>query len=266
MKSITDAPSGFEGEGFPVRRAFAGISAVRSRSLHPHGPDGRGRVRAGRAQGHALASPSRLRDRDLHDRRDVPAPGLDRWWRTDHQRVHAVDDSGIGHSAHRAPTRAADRHRWPVPRDPAVGEPPRGREVGRPPLPEPRSARRRAPDLTRRRSTRAHHRRRRGRPPRARLDAHAHLPRPCHGAAGRRTGAAMAEPVQCPALCVVRGRRSGARGTPDPFGAARRARIRRRHLLAGRRTRRNPGTRRWMFSFSEVSRSANLLPRTDRSS
>ena len=26
MKSVTDAPSGFEGEGFPVRRAFAGVS------------------------------------------------------------------------------------------------------------------------------------------------------------------------------------------------------------------------------------------------
>ena len=25
VRSITDAPSGFEGEGFPVRRAFAGV-------------------------------------------------------------------------------------------------------------------------------------------------------------------------------------------------------------------------------------------------
>jgi redox-sensitive bicupin YhaK (pirin superfamily) len=28
VKSITDAPSGFEGEGFPVRRAFAGVSVA----------------------------------------------------------------------------------------------------------------------------------------------------------------------------------------------------------------------------------------------
>ena len=28
VRSITTAPSGFEGEGFPVRRAFAGVSTV----------------------------------------------------------------------------------------------------------------------------------------------------------------------------------------------------------------------------------------------
>jgi redox-sensitive bicupin YhaK (pirin superfamily) len=28
VKSVTDAPAGFEGEGFPVRRAFAGVSVA----------------------------------------------------------------------------------------------------------------------------------------------------------------------------------------------------------------------------------------------
>ncbi|HVC13224.1 MAG TPA: pirin family protein, partial [Acidimicrobiales bacterium] len=28
VKSVTSAPSGLEGEGFPVRRAFAGVSAA----------------------------------------------------------------------------------------------------------------------------------------------------------------------------------------------------------------------------------------------
>ena len=43
--SVTTAPSGFEGEGFPVRRAFAGVD-MGAGPVHPHGPDGRGRVRA----------------------------------------------------------------------------------------------------------------------------------------------------------------------------------------------------------------------------
>ena len=31
---------GFEGEGFPVRRAFAGVDLAAPRPVHPHGPDG----------------------------------------------------------------------------------------------------------------------------------------------------------------------------------------------------------------------------------
>ena len=78
VRSVTTAPAGFEGEGFPVRRAFAGVDLRRPRPVHPHGPDGRGRLRAGRAPGHRLAPPPRVRDRHLHDRRHVPAPGLPR--------------------------------------------------------------------------------------------------------------------------------------------------------------------------------------------
>ena len=44
---VTTAPSGFEGEGFPVRRAFAGIDLPAPRPVHHDGPDGRGGVRAG---------------------------------------------------------------------------------------------------------------------------------------------------------------------------------------------------------------------------
>src|SRR5258708_7866376 len=41
-----------------------------------------------------MASASRLRDRDLHDRRHLPASGLRRRRRRHHQRRHAVDDGG----------------------------------------------------------------------------------------------------------------------------------------------------------------------------
>jgi len=40
---VTTAPSGYEGEGFPVRRAFAGVDL--GQLVRAHGPDGRGRVR-----------------------------------------------------------------------------------------------------------------------------------------------------------------------------------------------------------------------------
>ena len=51
-------PAGFEGEGFPVRRAFAGVPLERARPVHPHGPDGRGRLRPGRAPGHVAGTPT----------------------------------------------------------------------------------------------------------------------------------------------------------------------------------------------------------------
>ncbi len=44
---VTTAPRGYEGEGFPVRRAFAGVDLRRPRPVRPHGPDGRGGVRPG---------------------------------------------------------------------------------------------------------------------------------------------------------------------------------------------------------------------------
>ena len=185
VRSITDAPSGFEGEGFPVRRAFAGVSLSDLDPVHPHGSDGRGRVRAGRAQGHAMA-PHRgfetvtyMIDGTFQHQDSIGGGGLI----TNGSTQWMTAGSGILH-IERPPEQLI-----------ATGglfhgiqlwvNLPGGREVGRPALPEPRSAGRRAPELARRRSTRARHRRRRGRPPRARLDAHAHLPRPCHGATRR---------------------------------------------------------------------------------
>ena len=46
----------------------------------------------GEPRGHRLAPAPRLRDRHLHHRRHVPAPGLPRRRRRDHRRRHAVDD------------------------------------------------------------------------------------------------------------------------------------------------------------------------------
>ena len=123
-------PLGLRGRGVPGPPRLRRRADGRPRPLHPHGPDGRGRVRARRAQGNAVAPPPGLRDRDLHDRRHLPAPGLHRRRRPHHQRLHPVDDRGVGHPAHRAPARAADRQRRPVPRHPALGEPAGGRQDG----------------------------------------------------------------------------------------------------------------------------------------
>ena len=57
--SVTTAPSGLEGEGFPVRRAFAGVDLA---ALDPFvHMDQMGEVEyPGRAQGHPLAPPPRV--------------------------------------------------------------------------------------------------------------------------------------------------------------------------------------------------------------
>ena len=44
--SVTTAPEGLEGEGFPVHRAFAGVPHQCS-TVRAHGPDGRGGLRPG---------------------------------------------------------------------------------------------------------------------------------------------------------------------------------------------------------------------------
>ena len=126
--SVTTAPRGFEGEGFPVRRAFAGVDL---RQLDPFiHMDQMGEVEyaPGRAEGHAVAPAPRLRDRHVHDRRRVRAPGLQRRRRPDHQRRHPVDDRRRRDPAHRDAAGAPGRQRRAVPRLPAVGEPARAAE------------------------------------------------------------------------------------------------------------------------------------------
>ena len=128
--SVTTAPAGFEGVGFPVRRAFAGVDP---RQLDPFvHMDQMGEVEyaPGEPKGTRLAPAPRLRDGHLHDRRDLPAPGLDRRRRPHHRRRHAVDDRGSGHPPHRGDHPRSSSRRRALPRHPAVGEPPGRREVG----------------------------------------------------------------------------------------------------------------------------------------
>ena len=130
-------PEWLRGRGLPGAPGVRRRVARRSRPVRAPRPDGRGRLRPGRAQGHAVAPAPRLRDRHLHHRRRVRAPRLARRRWPDHRRRHAVDDRRIGPAAHRGAAGGARRQRWPVPRPAAVGQPAGPGQDGRAPLPGP---------------------------------------------------------------------------------------------------------------------------------
>ena len=124
-----DGARWLRGRGVPGPPRVRRRRPHRPRPVRPHGPDGRGGVRAGRAEGHAVASAPRLRDRHVHAGRHLRAPGLERWRRRDHQRGHPMDDRGRRDPPHRETAGAPGRQRRPVPRDPALGQSAQGREV-----------------------------------------------------------------------------------------------------------------------------------------
>ena len=119
------------GRGLPGPPRVRRRRPRRPRPVRAHGPDGRGRVRAGRAEGHPVAPAPRLRDRHLHHGRHLHAPGLQRWRRRHHQRRHPVDDRRRRHPAHRDAAGGARHERRPVPRHPALGQPAARAEVRR---------------------------------------------------------------------------------------------------------------------------------------
>ena len=152
----------------PATRARGSRSAARSpgvdlrrpRPVHPHGPDGRGRLRPGRAQGHAWHPHRGFETVTYMIDGTFRAPGLQRRRRPDHQRRHPVDDRGRRHPAHRGAAGGARGQRRPVPRLPALGQPARAAEDDRPALPGHPGRAGRAAVLAGRRRAAAGHRRR----------------------------------------------------------------------------------------------------------
>ena len=141
---VTTAPQGYEGEGFPVRRAFAGLPTKvldpfimmdqmgeveyapgepKGTSWHPH----RGFETV------TYIIDGAFQHQDSRGRR-----------RAHPRRRHAVDDRRRRHPAHRDAAGGARRVRRGVPRPAAVGQPARPREDDRAGVPEPRGLRRRA--------------------------------------------------------------------------------------------------------------------------
>ena len=147
VKSLSDAPSGFEGEGFPVRRAFAGVSAAELDPFVHMDQMGEVEYAPGEPKGtpwhphRGFETVTYMIDGTFQHQDSIGGGGLitngATQWMT----------AGRGDLAHRATARTADRQRGPVPRHPALGEPSRGRQVDRPPLPGHRGRRRRSCSL-----------------------------------------------------------------------------------------------------------------------
>ena len=143
VKSLTSAPSGFEGEGFPVRRAFAGVDLGDLDPFIHMDQMGEVEYAPGEPKGTAwhphrgFETVTYIMD-GIFDHQDSHGGGG-----THHQRRHPVDDRWQRPAAHRGAAGGARRQRRPVPRDPAVGEPAPRRQVGAAPLPGPARRRRR---------------------------------------------------------------------------------------------------------------------------
>ena len=143
VKQVTTGPQGFEGEGFPVVRAFAGVS---TRDLDPFiHMDQMGEVdyAPGEPKGTAW-HPHRgfetvtymidgtFQHQDSHGGGGVINNGATQWM-----------TAGAGHPAHRDAAGGAGAVRRAVPRPAAVGQPAGEGQVQRPALPGDRGRRRR---------------------------------------------------------------------------------------------------------------------------
>ena len=69
IKRITTAPRGFEGDGFPVRRAFAGVPTEELDPFIHLDQMGDVEYAPGEPKGTPCHPPPRIRDRHVHDRR-----------------------------------------------------------------------------------------------------------------------------------------------------------------------------------------------------
>ena len=263
-----DGAAGLRGRGLPGPPRLRRHRAALPRPVHHDGPDGRGGVRAGRAQGHLVAPAPRLRDRHLHHGRRLPAPGQPRRRRLHQGRRHPVDDRRRRHPAHRDPAGRAGPQRRHVPRHAALGEPAVQAEDDRARVPEPRGRGRHAAGLRRRRRAAARHRR-------ATSAGHTGPgldPHPDHLACTRPSPPARScrmpwEPEFNALVYVLSGTRHGRRRGPADLDRARpRCSAPATTSRSAPTTRRRAGTARSRCWCSAASRSASRSRSTARSS
>ncbi len=135
VKTVTEAPAGFEGEGFPVRRAFAGVPLAELDPFIHMDQMGEVEYAPGEPKGTAwhphrgFETVTYMIDGTFQHQDSIGGGGLI----TNGSTQWMTAGSGILHIER--PTRAAHRHRRAVPRHPAVGEPAGRRQVDRPALP-----------------------------------------------------------------------------------------------------------------------------------
>ena len=127
VRSVTTAPSGFEGEGFPVRRAFAGVDLAALDPFIHMDQMGEVEYAPGEPKGTAwhphrgFETVTYIIDGTFVHQDSNGGGG------TITQRRHPVDDGRLRPAAHRGAAGVARRLRWALPRPPAVGQPARGR-------------------------------------------------------------------------------------------------------------------------------------------
>ena len=223
---VTTAPTGYEGEGFPVRRAFAGIDLQHLDPFIMMDQMGEVEYAPGEAKGTPVAPAPRLRDRHLHHRRRLRPPGQPRRWRQHHQRRHPVDDRRLRAAAHRGAAGVAGAAGRPVPRHPALGEPPARRQDEQPEVPGHPLRRGPAAHLARRRLAGPGHRGLGRRPRRPGLHVHADVAGARHDRARRPPRPAVERRLQRAGLRPQRQRHGRHRRPPDPHGPVRRPRRR----------------------------------------
>ena len=141
MVSVTTAPAGFEGEGFPVRRAFAGVDPNHLDPFVHMDQMGEVDYAPGEPKGtpwhphRGFETVTYMIDGTFQHQDSIGGGGLitdgDTQWMT----------AGGGHPPHRGPPGGPGGHRRPLPRHPAVGQPapgrtrwipPRYQDIGRP--------------------------------------------------------------------------------------------------------------------------------------
>ncbi len=183
VRSVTTAPRGTEGEGFPVRRAFAGVSLA---ELDPF-------VHMDQ-MGEVDYAPGEPRGTNWHPHRGFETVTYIMDGAFLHQDSHGGGGSiengatqwmtaGQRHPPHRDPTRGVGHQRRALPRPAAVGQLALERQDDRAAVPEPGRRPRDVAVVARRRCPRPPHRRRHRRSPGSGLDAHADRRRPPHAVA-----------------------------------------------------------------------------------
>ena len=217
---VSTAPQGFEGEGFPVRRAFAGIDLAH---LDPFiMMDQMGEVEY--APGEPKGTP-------WHPHRGFETVTYIIDGTFDHQDSHGgggtitngdtqwmTAGSGILHIE--APPEWLVQSGRALPRSPAVGQPAPGRQAQRPEVPGHPLGRGRPRHDVRRRRAGAHHRRCGRRRAGARLDVHADGARARDPGARQQARAAVEPGVQRARLRARRQGQGRHRRPPGPTGQA----------------------------------------------
>ena len=156
--SVTTAPRGFEGEGFPVHRAFAGVPLQHLDPFIHMDQMGEVEYAPGEPKGtpwhphRGFETVTYMID-GIMEHQDSNGGGG-----THRRRRHPMDDRRRRDPAHRDPARASRRLRRAVPRHPAVGEPAALQQARRPALPGHHRLEGRAALLARRRRPGPRHR------------------------------------------------------------------------------------------------------------